>query len=311
MAAYNHEPFIEAMLQSIRGQSFQDWELVIVDDGSTDKTPELIAAVAATDPRIRLIRQENSGIVAARNRALGEVRGELVSIVDSDDLLPSDRTERLVRAFDADPQLVLIYGDARLINAEGSELELFSRLHPPVAGRFSNALFCSYCFVPAVSVMCRRRDLIASGPLWGAGPTTDYLKWIEVGLAGAVKRLDGAPLGFWRQHRANLSQIFGEKRAQQYLDLERDLRELLLKHEHFAGTLDPQGVAQRFGYLRFLAGFYYATDGNWAKARENFKQAHAIAPRALYKAAQFSTYAPLSILSQPVYRSVARSKLKR
>lgn len=80
---YNKAPYIQRTLDSVLGQTFQDFELIVVDDGSTDGGGEIVARCA--DPRVRLIRQENAGPGAARNRGLHEAQGELVAFLDADD----------------------------------------------------------------------------------------------------------------------------------------------------------------------------------------------------------------------------------
>ena len=84
---YNVEPYLAEALDCIVGQSFSDMEILCVNDGSTDGSPEILAEYAAADPRIRIIDQENQGLSAARNRGLDEARGEYVYYFDSDDLL--------------------------------------------------------------------------------------------------------------------------------------------------------------------------------------------------------------------------------
>jgi glycosyltransferase involved in cell wall biosynthesis len=82
MPTYNRIDTIGRAIASVRDQTFQDWELIVVDDGSTDGTCDLVAGV---DPRVRLIVQENQGVAGARNAALATARGDLVAFLDSDD----------------------------------------------------------------------------------------------------------------------------------------------------------------------------------------------------------------------------------
>jgi GT2 family glycosyltransferase len=82
MPTYNRADTIQRAIASIRAQSWSDWELIVVDDGSTDDTALRLAGL---DPRIRLLRQENQGVTAARNTGLAVVKGELIAFLDSDD----------------------------------------------------------------------------------------------------------------------------------------------------------------------------------------------------------------------------------
>ena len=84
---YNVDPYIARCLQSLQAQTFRDWEAICIDDGSTDRTPQILDGFAAQDARIRVIHQANAGVSAARNRAVQLVRGRYCLLVDSDDFL--------------------------------------------------------------------------------------------------------------------------------------------------------------------------------------------------------------------------------
>ena len=153
MASYNHEDFVGEALLSILHQTHTNLEVIVVDDGSTDGTAHIIREIASSDRRIRYYEQENRGVVSARNRGVLCSGGEYVSIVDSDDLLPPERTDLQVRALDSDPRASLVYGDAWIVDRNGERLKRRFEIYPPVPGDFSCELFANYCFVPAVSVM--------------------------------------------------------------------------------------------------------------------------------------------------------------
>lgn len=103
---YNNEKYVEKCIESIRNQSYDNIEIIIVDDGSTDKnTPLILKKLAEKDKRIKLIRQKNSGVSMARNKGLDNASGEYVVFVDSDDYVASDYVEylfRLVSSHNAD-----------------------------------------------------------------------------------------------------------------------------------------------------------------------------------------------------------------
>lgn len=303
MASYNHERFVEAMVRSVLAQTVSDIELVVVDDGSRDKTPEILSRLAADDSRIRFLPQQNQGVVAARNRAAREARAEFISVIDSDDLLPPDRTERLLEVLSRDASVVLAWGDAEIIDEAGQQTGLFSREHPPILeGNFSEELFCRYCFVPAVSVMVRRQALEETGYFWGSGPTTDYIKWIELGLVGKSQRIAGAVLGAWRLHKSNASAALGQARAEQYLRLKDDLEQLLHRYPNFARSLPRARIDKRFAHLHFMAGFFYAMAAEWASATLNYQTALSLTPKLKYVAALLSTRIYPRAVSQAIYK---------
>lgn len=86
MPAYNVDEYIEESIRSIQAQTYPNWELIVVNDGSTDTTQAVVERLASQDSRIRLVTQPNGGVSRARNRGLELARGEYISFLDGDDL---------------------------------------------------------------------------------------------------------------------------------------------------------------------------------------------------------------------------------
>jgi glycosyltransferase involved in cell wall biosynthesis len=116
--AYNSERFLAETIESVIAQSYVDWELIIIDDGSQDSTPSIIAEYTARDSRIRRFRQDNRGLSAARNRGIAASDHELPYIIflDSDDVWEPHALDTLVGALERDPDAVASYGLARYID---------------------------------------------------------------------------------------------------------------------------------------------------------------------------------------------------
>lgn len=96
--AYNVEQYIQATLRSVQNQTWQEWEALVVDDGSTDRTAEKINELAASDSRIRLIRQANAGSSSARNAGLAAAQGSYIAFLDGDDEWAPTLLEKLIDA---------------------------------------------------------------------------------------------------------------------------------------------------------------------------------------------------------------------
>ena len=131
--AYNAAATLAATLDSVRQQTFTDWELVVVDDGSTDTTAEV--ARACQDPRIRLIRQTNTGLAGARNQGFAQARGEFFAILDADDLARPDRLAMQVAFMEDHPQVDLCFTAFESFDAHGPLPESFSTQYYPVLQR--------------------------------------------------------------------------------------------------------------------------------------------------------------------------------
>ncbi|MEJ5309060.1 MAG: glycosyltransferase [Anaerolineae bacterium] len=106
MSVYNGEVYLKAAVDSVLNQTFSDFELIIVDDGSTDRTAEILAGY--TDPRIRVITQTNHGISYARNQALKASQGDFIAVMDADDESLPTRLERQVAFMRAHPEVGLL-----------------------------------------------------------------------------------------------------------------------------------------------------------------------------------------------------------
>lgn len=117
---YNRVEFIGAAISSVLGQSYECFELIVVDDGSTDLTAQVV--LSFTDSRLIFIKQENQGRSAARNRAIAMARGRYIAFLDSDDEYLQDKLLLQVAYMDSHPEVGLLYTSAQCINATGETM---------------------------------------------------------------------------------------------------------------------------------------------------------------------------------------------
>jgi glycosyltransferase involved in cell wall biosynthesis/SAM-dependent methyltransferase len=126
--AYNAAQTIDATLTSVRDQTHARLEILVVDDGSKDDTVERVQAHVARDPRVRLLRQPNAGVAAARNHGIQACRSEFVAPVDADDLWAPDKIERQLQAlYRGGPRVALVYSWYAVIDQEGRVVETSHR----------------------------------------------------------------------------------------------------------------------------------------------------------------------------------------
>ncbi len=125
MPAYNSELFIAEAVRSILAQSFRDFELVIVDDGSTDRSLAIARELAARDPRVRVLSGDHFGIVGALNRGLAEARGQMIARIDADDVALAGRLQAQVRYLDEHPECIAVGGAVQTIDRFGTPLRTF------------------------------------------------------------------------------------------------------------------------------------------------------------------------------------------
>jgi glycosyltransferase involved in cell wall biosynthesis len=123
LPTYNREEFLSEAFESIRGQSFADWELIIVDDGSTDRTSQRVAeAVKSFAQPVRYIRQQNRGAYAARNTGLYNAAGKYIAFFDSDDLWLPHHLSDCVAALEANRDVGWVYGACRIVEQSSQKV---------------------------------------------------------------------------------------------------------------------------------------------------------------------------------------------
>lgn len=118
--SFNALSTIEATLQSACGQTVREIEIIVIDDGSRDRTPDIVAALAATDKRIQLIRQPNGGVSAARNAGIAAARARCIALLDADDLWRPDHLAVHLKRLAHDVRLGVSFSPARIIDVHGA-----------------------------------------------------------------------------------------------------------------------------------------------------------------------------------------------
>ncbi len=201
---YNYGHFLGEAMQSVLDQTFQDWELIIVDDGSTDNTAEVVASFK--DPRIRYVYQQNRGNPAARNTALKLARGEYIACLDADDVWFPEKLEKQVAQLDGLPPTVgLVYSDLYLFNDEdGTIIRRFLQGRCPPRGRVLTQLLPEESAFIHDTVALIRREVFDRVGFYDEGLLRyqDWEMWVRIANAYDVEALD-EPLGRSRRHSNN------------------------------------------------------------------------------------------------------------
>jgi len=159
--AWNAAATLDETLNSVRGQTHSALEIVVVDDGSPDRTADIVAAHAKVDPRVRLVAQTNQGVAAARNTGAANSRGPFLAFVDADDLWKSDKIEKQLRALRARPDAGLAYNWHARIDGENWILD--DSFRPDAEGDVSEALCFSNIVGSGSSALITRAAFDAAG----------------------------------------------------------------------------------------------------------------------------------------------------
>jgi glycosyltransferase involved in cell wall biosynthesis len=197
---YNYGRFLPDALESLRKQTYPDWECIVVDDGSTDDTMAAVRAAAANDGRVRYVSQANRGPSAARNRGIVESVGDYIQILDADDLLPPSKLEAQVHMMETDPLTGIVYSDARFF--EDSTMDL---LRYRVPGPRPSTTPGTPSLDPLLRALIHSNIMVVEGPLIRrsaiatVGPfeesltrMEDWQYWLRCALAGVRFVADSA-----------------------------------------------------------------------------------------------------------------------
>jgi glycosyltransferase involved in cell wall biosynthesis len=233
LPAYNSVDFIGQTIASICAQDFADWELVVVNDGSTDDTS---AAIRGRDPRFVLIEQANAGIAAARNSGLRAARGRYIAFIDHDDYWHPQKLSAQLRAFHANPRAGIVYGQFELWNPDQAprfpddELDA-TRIDPRLSGWIYHRLLLTN-WVLFSTALFRREVFDRVG--WfdtQMPPADDWDMAVRASREFQFVKL-AQPVTLYRQHPLQTSRIV-EVRERQTEFRERALRVF--------GTTGPDG----------------------------------------------------------------------
>ncbi len=210
MATYNGEKYLRKQVDSILKQTYQHFELIVVDDASTDETLSILNQYAVLDDRIHVFPAEkNLGLVANFERGLKLAKGDFIAFSDQDDIFRKDKIERLLTALKDHPSRDLAVSDLSLIHEDDAEFATsmwrYQKLKPQQGKPFRRLLYLN--FATGCAMIFRRRLLLIALPFPQACLVHDW--WLAVVAAsskGGGICLVKEPLTAYRQHRSN---VFG------------------------------------------------------------------------------------------------------
>jgi glycosyltransferase involved in cell wall biosynthesis len=184
--AYNAANFLGETLDSVLAQTYKNLEIIVVDDGSTDTTPNLLESYG---DRIKVLHQTNAGQATARNTGARAAQGELLSFLDNDDLWDADKVTCQVALLRRFPDALAVYCDHRTIDDQGYTLSSSGALtHPRPSGNILRALLLGPCIItPGLVLLLRHAFDICGGfdetPLLRGHE--DYALWLRLATQGA------------------------------------------------------------------------------------------------------------------------------
>ena len=290
MPCYNAERFLPEAIQSILDQTFGDFEFVIVDDGSTDNTLNVLRMFAERDHRIRVIENDHGGISSALNRGVAECRGEWIARMDGDDIALPDRLEKQVKAARENPRVVVWGAYAYHINRDGRTLGI-SRTGPTSEQHFREMRSSGgEVHVIHPTAMLHRQTLLGAGGYDAKyNGCEDFELFDRMSECGPVVAIT-EPLLRYRIHSSSVSmkKFFTMRRLASYV-IERHKQRLKGETLTLERYLDQQShqppTAKLAWWIFHTSGFYYRKAGlcygerKLVRASGNFAMAALLNPR--------------------------------
>jgi glycosyltransferase involved in cell wall biosynthesis len=278
--AYNHEKFISDCIESVLKQTYTNWEMIIVDDGSTDSTYSIALDYSRKDSRIRPFTQANIGIFRlgeSYNFALKQSSGKYIAILECDDIWLSEKLQIQVDELEKKPQCVLSWGKAYLSAVDLSynyylaprnemDSELF--YNKPVGIFLKKFIFSTV--MPAVSLVIRHDALLKIGGfVQGFGlPLVDIPTSLELLMQGEFAYVD-KPLGHWRIYPNQVTKTYTGQMTTSYYSLIKAFM------QRFPKSFEEHGLTKRVidNHFRNRLVISYSRSGRYKLIRKDFKGA--------------------------------------
>lgn len=270
---FNHGRFLTSCLDSVLAQEYTHWELIVLDDGSTDDTVSIANAYANRDSRIRVFTRDNRGpahLASLYNKGLELTSGDWIAILEGDDFWPAGKLERQVTS--AVPSAALTFGRCIIVDINGvpivaprQQAPLKIMTNSPVGSAFA-AFVKQTNFIPAVTAMVRRQHLLdIGGFIQGTGMMqVDFSTWCALAARLPFQYFDEV-LGFWRRHE---SSITSTRMAEMVISKKEFLEVFIEKHPEIAALLQQEYAIEWRAALQDAASEFWI---QWRTAQQKLQ----------------------------------------
>ncbi|MFQ5430014.1 MAG: glycosyltransferase [Phycisphaerae bacterium] len=286
---YNRLSLLREALDSIHRQTYRDFEVIVIDDGSTE---EIASGVADHPVRPRVVRQQRQGPAGARNLGIEEASADLVAFLDSDDLWQPIKLERFIAATQAQPDINVFYGPMSPIDEAGNLVP--GRTKPCHDGWITEKLFCS-SFVHIPTVVCRKALLFQANCFDRTLPVCeDYDLWLRVSVREPFALIE-EPCALRRLHRDRLSKACMSRN----LAVKAKVLQRFFESNTANGHLDPTVAKARLARVLFAAARAAFRDGRYRQAVELCRESRRHGRSMLRTAPLMAGAHTLAYLPQP------------
>ena len=290
---YNHQSFISDCIRSVQQQTYTNWEMIIVDDGSTDDTLSNAQSLAKEDNRLKVFTQNNIGIyrlAETYNFALEKSKGKYIAVLEGDDVWLPEKLAIQVQTMETKEQAVLCWGKAFRTTDVSNNLDLYPTeeiesqfgddlRNSPIMSASIDLLFHRFYF-PALTVFIRKQALTQIGGFLQSNslPLVDLPTWVELSTQGTFEYIP-EPLGKWR---INSNQITKTLTVEMYAGFYKLTIDFFKKYQ---AIFISQGITlpKINKHYRKLFVISYSRSGRYKLIRRDFKGARKDYLKSIFK----------------------------
>jgi glycosyltransferase involved in cell wall biosynthesis len=276
--SYNQAKYIAYNLDSILAQTYSNFEVIFIDDGSKDNTAEILKNYTEKDSRIKYFYQNNSERAVARSHGISKANGKYICLVDSDDTWLPHKLETQLAVMENDPEIILCYAPVNRIDPENKPLKNATRQQEGYSGLIYKHLLMRN-FIPSVTPMIRASVLKNIGEqVTDFIPYEDWDFWLRLSRCGKFHHIKEA-LGNYRLHPQQSVKNVKASRIEEVTIkvLDANTQESLLEHAEFLNFLDldkesfKASVQQAYSLAHLRIAYWYLVAGDSKTAQEKLK----------------------------------------
>ncbi|MCE1199418.1 MAG: glycosyltransferase [Marinilabiliales bacterium] len=287
---YNHERYLKDCIESVLSQDYQYWEMILINDGSTDGTANIANSYCNQDPRIRLITQDNVGIFRLSetyNKGLHLAEGKYIAILEGDDCWNPDKLSKQVAALEQNPEAILCWSMANCVNSDRSEvyytapdLGASDSIYYPndPIGKIFNIFLFRNC-IPALTILVKRESVLEVGGFQQVFnlPLVDLPTLYELALKGSFVFLPEV-LGDWRNYANQVTKTYPAVMTEGFYRLAGHY----LRRTEVANLVEItwEQLDQYYSHRMVIA---YARSGRYRLIRKEFKEARGDYRKAIFQ----------------------------
>jgi glycosyltransferase involved in cell wall biosynthesis len=295
-ATYNHEKYISDCIHSVLAQTYQNWEMIIVDDGSNDNTYNIAQSFAKEDQRITVFTQKNIGIfrlAETYNFGLTKSKGKYIAVLEGDDVWLPEKLALQVSGLEKDDNLVLSYGQAYSSNEDlksDYKLNSFENISTEVKENDPVGSLAKWIiyenFIPALTVVIRRESLELTGGFKQPNnlPLVDLPTWMDLSLRGKFCFVN-VPLARWRVYPNQVTKTYT---AEMWEGFYQHALSFYEKHQSVFGLQVTRKSIDKFYFKKLVIA--HSRSGRYQLIRKNFKEARKSYTRSIF---HYGFYEPL------------------